>query len=65
MRFRPICMTTMTTVCGLLPMALSSGSGAELRHPLAWAVVGGITLASLLTLVVVPLLYSVVVKTRG
>ena len=64
-RFRPICMTTATTVCGLLPMALSSGSGAELRHPLAWAVVGGISLASLLTLVVVPLIYSAVVRTRG
>ena len=61
-RFRPICMTTLTTVCGLLPMALSSGSGAELRRPLAWAVVGGISLSTLLILIAVPILYSVVVR---
>ncbi|MCY3790797.1 MAG: efflux RND transporter permease subunit, partial [Gemmatimonadetes bacterium] len=63
-RFRPICMTTLTTVCGLLPMALSSGSGAELRHPLAWAIVGGLSLATLLTLIVIPILYSVVVREK-
>ena len=64
-RFRPICMTTLTTVCGLLPMALSSGVGAELRRPLAWAIVGGISLASLLTLIVIPTLYSVLAKERN
>lgn len=64
-RFRPICMTTLTTVCGLLPMALSSGSGAELRHPLAWAIVGGLSLATLLTLIVIPILYSVVVREKA
>ncbi len=64
-RFRPICMTTLTTVCGLLPMALSSGSGAELRRPLAWAIVGGISLATLLTLIVIPILYSVVARERN
>lgn len=63
-RFRPICMTTLTTVCGLLPMALSSGSGAELRHPLAWAIVGGLSLATLLTLIVIPILYSVVIREK-
>ena len=57
-RFRPIVMTTVTTVCGLLPMALASGSGAELRKPLAWVIVGGITIATMLTLVIIPLLYS-------
>ena len=64
-RFRPICMTTLTTVCGLLPMALSSGSGAELRHPLAWAIVGGLSLATLLTLIVIPILYSVVIREKA
>ena len=64
-RFRPICMTTLTTVCDLLPMALSSGSGAELRHPLAWAVVGGLSLATLLTLIVIPILYSVVIREKA
>ena len=63
-RFRPICMTTLTTVCGLLPMALSSGSGAELRRPLAWAVVGGISLSTLLILIAVPILYSVVARAK-
>ncbi len=63
-RLRPICMTTLTTVCGLLPMALSSGSGAELRRPLAWAVVGGISLSTLLILIAVPILYSVVARAR-
>ncbi len=64
-RFRPICMTTMTTVCGLLPMALSSGSGAELRRPLAWAIVGGISLATLGTLVFVPIIYAVLVRKKN
>lgn len=64
-RFRPICMTTLTTVCGLLPMAMSSGSGAELRRPLAWAIVGGISLATLLTLIVIPIIYSVVVREKN
>jgi len=61
-RFRPICMTTLTTVCGLLPMALASGSGAELRRPLAWAIVGGISLATLLTLIIIPVIYSLVAR---
>ncbi len=63
-RFRPICMTTLTTVCGLLPMALASGSGAELRRPLAWAVVGGISLSTLLILIAVPIFYSLVARAR-
>ena len=57
-------MTTLTTVCGLLPMALSGGSGAELRRPLAWAIVGGISLATIGTLVVVPIIYTVVVREK-
>lgn len=61
-RFRPILMTTVTTICGLLPMALETGKGAELRHPLAWAIIGGISIATLLTLVVVPVIYSVFIK---
>ncbi len=64
-RFRPIVMTTVTTVCGLLPMALASGSGAELRRPLAWVIVGGITMATMLTLVIVPLLYTFTVRQDG
>ncbi len=57
-RFRPVLMTTVTTVLGLLPMAIGFGSGASLRQPLAIAVIGGISVATLLTLVLVPLLYK-------
>jgi HAE1 family hydrophobic/amphiphilic exporter-1 len=59
-RLRPILMTTLTTVLGLLPMAIGRGEGAELGAPLAVTVIGGLSVATLLTLVVVPLLYSVV-----
>jgi hydrophobic/amphiphilic exporter-1 (mainly G- bacteria), HAE1 family len=70
-RLRPIMMTTMTTVIGLLPMtgwfdglpglsALSSGEGAELRTPMAITVIGGISVATLLTLIVIPAAYHVV-----
>ncbi|MCH8961675.1 MAG: efflux RND transporter permease subunit, partial [Bacteroidetes bacterium] len=51
--------TTITTALGLLPLALGFGQGAELRAPLAIVIVGGLTSASLLTLLVVPVLYSV------
>ncbi len=57
-RFRPILMTTATTVLGLLPMALGVGEGAELRAPLAIAVIGGLLLSTVLTLVVVPVAWT-------
>lgn len=63
-RFRPVLMTTVTTVLGLLPMAIGLGEGAALRQPLAIAVISGITVATLLTLVIVPVLYTVLVKDR-
>ncbi len=56
-RMRPILMTTATTVLGLLPMALGLGEGAELRAPLAITVIGGLTVATVLTLVVIPVIY--------
>lgn len=58
-RMRPILMTSATTVLGLLPMALGLGEGAELRAPLAITVIGGLTLATALTLLVIPVVYSV------
>ncbi len=64
-RFRPVLMTTVTTVLGLLPMAIGFGEGAELRQPLAIAVISGITVATLLTLVIVPVLYSVLVREKS
>ena len=64
-RFRPVLMTTVTTVLGLTPMAIGFGSGASLRQPLAIAVIGGITVATALTLVVVPILYRLLSSRRG
>jgi hydrophobic/amphiphilic exporter-1 (mainly G- bacteria), HAE1 family len=58
-RLRPILMTSMTTVLGLLPMALGLGEGAELRAPLAITVIGGLTMATLLTLIVIPVVYAI------
>ncbi|MCP4659034.1 MAG: efflux RND transporter permease subunit [bacterium] len=58
-RLRPILMTTATTVLALLPMALGLGAGDELRSPLAITVIGGLTAATLLTLVVIPCIYLV------
>ncbi|HZD79703.1 MAG TPA: efflux RND transporter permease subunit, partial [Actinomycetota bacterium] len=63
-RLRPIIMTTITTVLGLLPMALGIGRGADLRAPLAIAVIGGLTTATALTLIVVPVAYDLVESAR-
>ncbi len=62
LRLRPIIMTTITTVFGLLPMALGWGAGADLRAPLAVAVIGGLISATFLTLIVVPVVYSLLVS---
>jgi hydrophobic/amphiphilic exporter-1 (mainly G- bacteria), HAE1 family len=63
-RLRPIVMTTVTTVLGLTPMALGLGAGADLRAPLAIAVIGGLVVATALTLIVVPVIFSVVESAR-
>jgi len=57
-RLRPILMTTLCTLFGLLPLALGIGSGAELQKPLAIAVIGGLTVSVLITLVAMPVFYS-------
>jgi HAE1 family hydrophobic/amphiphilic exporter-1 len=59
-RLRPIIMTTLTTVLGLLPMALGLGEGAEIRSPMALTVIGGLLGATVLTLLVIPCVYSLV-----
>jgi HAE1 family hydrophobic/amphiphilic exporter-1 len=59
-RLRPILMTKATTVLGLVPIALGRGEGGELMQPLAITVIGGLTVSTLLTLVVVPVLYTFV-----
>jgi HAE1 family hydrophobic/amphiphilic exporter-1 len=67
-RLRPILMTTATTVLALFPMALGLGAGDELRAPLAITVIGGLTVATILTLVVIPCIYRILgaapVRTR-
>lgn len=57
-RLRPILMTTLTTALGLLPMALGFGEGAEVRAPMAITVIGGLSVSTLLTLLVIPVVYS-------
>lgn len=64
LRFRPIMMTTLTTVLGLLPMALGVGQGAEMRTPMAITVIGGLLTSTLLTLLVVPVMYSLLDRRR-
>jgi hydrophobic/amphiphilic exporter-1 (mainly G- bacteria), HAE1 family len=64
-RLRPILMTTVTTVLALLPMALGIGRGADLRAPLAVAVIGGLAVATLLTLIVIPVAYDLVESARA
>ena len=57
-RLRPIVMTTFSTILGMLPIALGYGAGAELRQPMAVGIIGGLITSSLLSLIVVPVLYS-------
>jgi len=59
-RLRPILMTTLTTVLGLTPMAFFPGEGSELVRPIGKAVVGGLSVGSLLTLLLIPVVYAVV-----
>lgn len=63
-RLRPILMTTLTTVLGLLPMAIGLGDGAEIRTPMAITVIFGLLFASLLTLFLIPVLYSLFDRKR-
>jgi HAE1 family hydrophobic/amphiphilic exporter-1 len=58
-RLRPILMTTLTTTLGLLPLAIGIGDGAELRAPMAITVIGGLVIATLLTLIVIPTMYAI------
>lgn len=59
-RLRPILMTALATIFGMLPLALGIGSGAEMRAPMARAVIGGMMSSTMLTLVVVPVVYSLI-----
>jgi len=59
LRFRPILMTASTTVLALLPMALGLGEGAEIRAPMAITVIGGLLVSTVLTLVLIPVVYTI------
>lgn len=61
-RFRPILMTSVTSILGAMPLALATGAGAESRHPIGAAVVGGLLFSTVFTLVVIPVVYIVCVK---
>jgi hydrophobic/amphiphilic exporter-1 (mainly G- bacteria), HAE1 family len=58
-RLRPIIMTTVAMIFGMLPLALALGAGAEARAPMARAVIGGLMTSTLLTLFVVPVMYTI------
>ena len=60
LRFRPILMTTSPTVLGLLPMALGIGEGSEIRAPMAITVIGGLLVSTGLTLLLIPVVYTLV-----
>ena len=64
-RLRPIVITTVSTILGLVPMALGFGDGAEVRTPMAITVIGGMTVSTLLTLVVIPVVYSLMAPERA
>jgi HAE1 family hydrophobic/amphiphilic exporter-1 len=57
-RLRPILMTTLTTILGLLPLALGIGEGSDAQAPLARSVVGGLTASTMITLLLIPAVYS-------
>ena len=59
-RLRPVLITALTTIVGMLPMALSASAGSELRAPMAITVVGGLTATTFLTLFIIPIIYSLI-----
>ena len=63
-RLRPVLMTTLTTIFGMLPMAVSRTTGSELWSPLSIAIIGGLSISTLVTLVLIPIVYSLVAKPR-
>jgi len=59
-RLRPILMTTLAMILGMLPIALSSGAGSEIKNGMAWVIIGGLTSSMILTLFVVPAIYLII-----
>lgn len=65
LRLRPVLMTAITTILGLLPLLLSTGIGSEVQRPLATVVIFGLTTSTLLTLIVIPAVYGLVERDRS
>ena len=63
-RFRPVLMTSLAAILGMLPLALAIGAGSELLQPLAIAVIGGLVFALLLSLIVTPTVFYLITKPR-
>jgi cobalt-zinc-cadmium resistance protein CzcA len=64
-RLRPVLMTSLVASLGFLPMALNTGFGAEVQRPLATVVIGGVLSSTVLTLLVLPVLYSITGRRAG
>jgi multidrug efflux pump len=64
LRLRPILMTTGAMVLGAIPLALATGAGAESRQQIGWVIVGGMSLGTLLTIFVVPTVYTLLARTH-
>lgn len=64
-RIRPILLTALTDILGFLPMAISTSAGAEVQQPLATVVIGGMITSTLLTLIVLPIMYSMIESSKG
>lgn len=64
-RIRPILMTSLTTILALLPMALGVGEGVEIRRPMAITVIFGLSFATLITLIIIPLFYNIISKNKS
>ena len=65
LRLRPILMTTGAMVLGAIPLALASGAGAESRQQIGWVIVGGMSVGTLLTIFVVPTMYSLLSRAKS
>jgi HAE1 family hydrophobic/amphiphilic exporter-1 len=63
-RIRPILMTTLAMVFGMLPMALSTGAGSETKSAMAWVIIGGLTSSMIFTLILVPSVYMIIESWR-
>jgi len=62
LRFRPILMTNIALIFGLLPLALSTGPGAEWKNGIGWVLIGGLTSSMFLSLIIIPVIYVIISK---